>query len=111
MEQLGPGLPTSDVLAEGVIEPEFFDVAKLEKRNGGKGLGDRADAVERLRRRRRLFLAVGVAVPLGPDQTATEDDPNCEPRLGALGQGSRDEGVEQWEGVLEAGWLRGLGGG
>src|SRR5712691_4070249 len=55
------------VVANPVVEPELPVLVQLQDRERGESLGDGADAVERLRRRRPLRAQIGVAEGLGPD--------------------------------------------
>ena len=55
------------VVANPIVEPELPVLAQLQDRERGKSLGDGADAVERLRRRRRFHARLGVAEGLCPD--------------------------------------------
>src|SRR5205085_2616733 len=74
VEMVGDRLEPGQDVGHAIVEAQLAGVAKLEDGRRRERLGDGGDAVERLRRRRRLALDVGPAEAPRPYELLVVDD-------------------------------------
>ena len=92
-----------DVLHQRVVEREFARIAQLHDGRGGKGLGYRGDASQRVGARRLGAGEVSAAIAAKPRQPAIADDAQGDARQAIAVQGLPGERFDLWDGVGEGG--------